>query len=67
MCFVVYVSVVWNRYKFCFDCFYRMQFQGFFMRRLLVMVFVGVIMFVLGLILIVFGLDDIENENERVV
>lgn len=37
------------------------------MRRLLVMVFVGVIMFVLGLILIVFGLDDIENENERVV
>lgn len=62
----VYASVVRNRHKSRSDRSHRMQPQGFSMRRLLAMVFVGAIMLAPGLTLTVLGLDDTENENERV-
>lgn len=62
----VYASVVRNRHKSRSDRSHRMQPQGFSMRRLLAMVFVGAIMLAPGLTLTVLGLDDTEDENERV-
>lgn len=62
----VYASVVRNRHKSRADRAHRMQTQGFSMRRLLAMVFVGALMLAPGLTLTVLGLDDTKDDNEKV-
>ncbi|XP_062567480.1 uncharacterized protein LOC134229721 [Saccostrea cucullata] len=62
----VYASVVRNRHKSRGDRAHRMQPHGFSMRRLLAVVFVGAILLAPGLTLTVLGLDDTQDENERV-